>query len=248
MPLGTPGCDGSGIRLGQSVGGAVNLMDRVSAWRFINPPQAWAKGIFVNAQGARYCNESVYGAKLGRHMAEDHDGVGILIIDDALRREAFRQLGPGKAQWFQQAPGVVNMLANSRSAPTITALADAIGADPEVLGATLRAYNDAASQGLRDPFGKSDAFRQPMPDGPYYAMNCGLRSKRFPCPTLTLGGLVLDEDTGAVLTGEGTPVPGLFAAGRTAVGVSSHEYVSGLSLADCVFSGRRAGRSAAQRP
>ena len=31
----------------------------------------------------------------------------------------------------------------------------------------------------------------------------------------------------------------------TAVGVCSNSYVSGLSLADCVFSGRRAGRSAA---
>jgi 3-oxo-5alpha-steroid 4-dehydrogenase len=40
-------------------------------------------------------------------------------------------------------------------------------------------------------------------------------------------------------------VPGLYAAGRTAVGLCSHSYVSGLSLADCVFSGRRAGRRAA---
>jgi len=37
-------------------------------------------------------------------------------------------------------------------------------------------------------------------------------------------------------------VPGLYAAGRTAVGICSNSYVSGLSLADCVFSGRRAGR------
>ena len=44
---------------------------------------------------------------------------------------------------------------------------------------------------------------------------------------------------------DGTGVPGLYAAGRTAVGLCSRSYVSGLSLADCVFSGRRAGRSAA---
>ena len=44
---------------------------------------------------------------------------------------------------------------------------------------------------------------------------------------------------------DGAVVPGLYAAGRTAVGLCSHSYVSGLSLADCVFSGRRAGRSAA---
>ena len=37
-------------------------------------------------------------------------------------------------------------------------------------------------------------------------------------------------------------------AGRTAIGLASRRYISGLSLADCVFSGRRAGRAAAQAP
>ena len=40
-------------------------------------------------------------------------------------------------------------------------------------------------------------------------------------------------------------VPGLYAAGRSAAALCSRSYVSGLSLADCVFSGRRAGRHAA---
>ena len=34
-------------------------------------------------------------------------------------------------------------------------------------------------------------------------------------------------------------------AGRSAVGICSRQYVSGLSIADCVFSGRRAARHAA---
>ena len=62
---------------------------------------------------------------------------------------------------------------------------------------------------------------------------------------LTLGGLVVTEDTGQVRRADGTPVGNLYAAGRTAVGVCSNSYVSGLSLADCVYSGRRAGRNAA---
>ena len=40
----------------------------------------------------------------------------------------------------------------------------------------------------------------------------------------------------------------MYAAGCTAAGLCSRSYVSGLSLADCVFSGRRAGRSAAAAP
>jgi 3-oxo-5alpha-steroid 4-dehydrogenase len=62
---------------------------------------------------------------------------------------------------------------------------------------------------------------------------------------LTLGGLLVDESTGQVLDAEGAGVAGLYAAGRTAVGICSNSYVSGLSLADCVFSGRRAGQHAA---
>jgi 3-oxo-5alpha-steroid 4-dehydrogenase len=62
---------------------------------------------------------------------------------------------------------------------------------------------------------------------------------------LTLGGLVVAEGTGQVRRPDGTAVPGLYAAGRSAAGLCSRSYVSGLSLADCVFSGRRAGRHAA---
>jgi len=66
-----------------------------------------------------------------------------------------------------------------------------------------------------------------------------------PVPVLTLGGLVVAEDSGQVRRSDGGGVPGLYAAGRTAVGLCSRSYVSGLSLADCVFSGRRAGQHAA---
>ena len=61
-------------------------------------------------------------------------------------------------------------------------------------------------------------------------------------------GLAVDEETGGVKREDGTVIPGLFAAGRTAVGVCSRQYISGLSIADCVFSGRRAGASAASSP
>ena len=51
MPLGTSHDTGSGIRLGQSVGGKTDHMNRVTAWRMINPPMAFAQGLVVNKQG-----------------------------------------------------------------------------------------------------------------------------------------------------------------------------------------------------
>jgi 3-oxo-5alpha-steroid 4-dehydrogenase len=43
----------------------------------------------------------------------------------------------------------------------------------------------------------------------------------------------------------GATIPGLYAAGRNAVGLCSNVYVSGLSYADCVFSGRNVARHVA---
>lgn len=71
----------------------------------------------------------------------------------------------------------------------------------------------------------------------------------LPCgcstPALTLGGLDVHGESGLVLNEAGQKIPGLYSAGRNAVGVCSINYISGLSLADCVFSGRRAGTRAA---
>ena len=62
---------------------------------------------------------------------------------------------------------------------------------------------------------------------------------------ITLGGLKVSEESGRVLTANGAEIQGLYAVGRAAVGIPSARYISGLSLADCVFSGRRAARHAA---
>jgi 3-oxo-5alpha-steroid 4-dehydrogenase len=63
----------------------------------------------------------------------------------------------------------------------------------------------------------------------------------------TLGGLVVDENSGAVKRSDGSVIDGLYAAGRAAVGLCSNGYLSGMSIGDGMFSGRRAGRSAAER-
>lgn len=50
---------------------------------------------------------------------------------------------------------------------------------------------------------------------------------------------------GEVLHVSGDPVPGLYAAGRAASGIHGEGYVSGTSLGDSTFFGRRAGVAAA---
>jgi 3-oxo-5alpha-steroid 4-dehydrogenase len=246
MPLGTASDNGSGILLGQSIGAKTDLMTRISAWRFINPPEAFAKGMIVNQKGERYINEFMYGAAVGEAMVEHNDGVALLIIDAELKKLAREQCKPGRAQWFQRAPALLNLWFNSREAKSVEELAEVTKVPLETLRYTLREYNDAADGKVPDRFGKDPEKMHAMRKGPYFAIDAGIRSKRFPCPTLTLGGLVVDERTGQVRSEDGGVIPGLYAAGRCAVGICSRQYVSGLSIADCVYSGRRAGSAAAR--
>jgi 3-oxo-5alpha-steroid 4-dehydrogenase len=133
--------------------------------------------------------------------------------------------------WFQRMQA--RYLLRSRLRGTVEEVARRAGIDPEGLRKTVAAY------GGLDAFGKHPDLVRPLRE-PVSLIDCSSRPRLgYPCPMLTLGGLVVDEDTGQV-----TSVPGLYAAGRNAVGICSNSYVSGLSLADCVFSGRRAGRCA----
>lgn len=240
LPLGTQGDDGSGIRLGQAVGGATAKLDRVSAWRFITPPSALLSGLVVGPSGTRIGDESRYGAALGQEVVEEHGRRAWLLIDQRVRRAARSQLR-SQTVWFQRLQAEY-LLATAATGDTLEAVAGKAGIDPRALADAVERHNRAARSGEPDPAGKPAEFVQVLDQPPYALLDLSVRpTVAYPCPMLTLGGLRVDEDTGQVLDVRGDPVPGLFAAGRSAVGICSNSYVSGLSLADCVFSGRRAG-------
>ena len=243
MPLGTTADDGTGIRLGQSVGGATDRMERGTAWRFINPPLAWSQGIIVNRKGERYVNESCYGATIGDAMVERNDGMGWLVLDNKLVRKAWKQSAPHKVLPFQWQLAALNMLLGKKKFATIDELAVNMRFDKDTIAATIEKYNRVACGETADPFGK-EPEDVPGLEAPFHVIDISLGSRLLPCMVLTMGGLVPDEKTGQVLRENGDVIDGLYVAGRTAVGIPSHLYMSGLSIADCVFSGRRAGRHA----
>jgi 3-oxo-5alpha-steroid 4-dehydrogenase len=240
------GCDGSGLRLGTSVGGQGAGLERVSAWRFINPPYSWHKGIVVNREGRRFCNEEVYGATLGQPLMEEQGGKAWLVLDAPLRKKAIREALFGGYWWFQSFPALALMLFKVRKGQHLSQLATTTGMNPTALRESVLAANAAARGEAPEPFGKSPGGRHVLDQGPFYACDISVTNPVFPLGALTLGGLRVDEGCGAVLDGQGQAIPGLYAAGRTALGIPSHLYISGLSLADCVFSGRRAGAAAAR--
>ncbi|MBO3737868.1 FAD-dependent oxidoreductase [Actinoplanes sp. NEAU-H7] len=267
LRLGTPGDDGSGIRLGTAAGAGVRHLGRVTLWRFLTPPSALLGGVLIDRDGHRFCDESRYGAALGDAILHRPGGRAWLLIDATVLAEARRQ-SRSQTLWFQRLPTWWLLTVKRLRAPTLDRLAGRAGIDPSTLATTVTANNttaaatgseadapiretlddDSAVSGAvgYDQVGKPLALVRPLIRPPFSLLDVSLRAS--PAPMLTLGGLTVDEETGGVLCPDSTEIPGLFAAGRTAVGICSGSYVSGLSLADCVFSGRRAGRAAAMSP
>lgn len=248
LALGTVADDGSGMRLAVAAGGATKFLDRVSCWRFITPPAAFLGGLLVDRSGQRVCDESLYGAAIGEAMVRHHDRRAWLLLDQRAVARSWRQLRRS-ARWFQLLQAIYLLTRARVSAPTLAGVAARAGVDADGLAATVAAHNAAATAGDPDPAGKPADLVSALDRPPFSLIDLSIRPRpAYPAPMLTLGGLVVAEDTGRVLRADGTGIKGLYAAGRSAVGLCSRSYVSGLSLADCVYSGRRAGRHAAASP
>ena len=246
MPLGNPGDNGSGLRLGQSVGAQAERLSHFSAWRFIRPPAGLTWGAVVDRRGERFTDETVYGAAIGYEMIEHHDGRAWIVMDQATYEATLKQAQGKELYSFQSGPAILALRFARVKGATLDELAAKAGIDAAGLAKTVAAYNAAAAGQAPDAFGKSRDDTRPIRQAPFYAIDIGVTSKLFPLPVLSLGGLAVDEDTGAVLDAGRKPIAGLYAAGRTALGICSHLYVSGLSVSDCIYSGRRAAQAAAR--
>jgi len=243
LRLGTIGDDGSGIELGVDAGAAVRNMERGTAWMFINPPAALPKGLLLNRKGGRVTNEELYGAALGEAIAEHHAGKAILLLDRRIFEQTRYELLHDRKAFFQSLTALINLYINNKKAADLGTLEASIGLPGGVLEAAVARYN-AGVERNEDEMGKGSECLQRIETPPFYAINADLDNWKFLSPTISLGGLDVDGLSAQVLREDGSAIRGLYAAGRAAAGVSSQHYVSGLSLADGLFAGRNAGRSA----
>ncbi|MBW1686400.1 MAG: FAD-binding protein [Deltaproteobacteria bacterium] len=147
---------------------------------------------------------------------------------------------------FQTVSALINLYLNRKKAGSLAELGARCGMPPGAHETSVEKYNTDAREGGSDLLGKSAELMQPLCTPPFYAINCSLDSALFMAPCITLGGLRVEGETGCVVRADGSAIQGLYAAGRNAVGISSRSYMSGLSIADCFFSGRNAGRHAAR--
>ena len=221
LPLATPGDDGSGIRLGTEAGGATASSTAspsgASSARRRPAPRRARRPRRPNGFATSPATAPPSATAIIRH------GGRAWLLSGPQNPVRGPPAGARLTLWFQRL-GLVPAEHRPRCAPTVAAVAARAGVDPDGLAATLAAYN-AAAQAAR-PGGQ--ARRRPVPQDqpPYWLIDCSVRPRLFyPAPVLTLGGLTVAPVPRPVLRADGTPVEGLYAAGRTAAG----SYVSGLS-------------------
>jgi 3-oxo-5alpha-steroid 4-dehydrogenase len=221
----TEGDDGRGIRMGMGAGGAAIRMSMGSVTLPFYPPKKLMRGIFVNQHGQRFMPEDVYQGRAGEIALLQQDGRVWLVLDDeSFERPVF-------------AGGEIH------AAETIEELERELGFAAGSLQATIALYNAGAERGEDPVFHKAAEHVAPLRTPPFGAIDLSWDKAIYAC--FTLGGLATDTES-RVLNADGAPVPGLWAAGRTAASISSPGYSSGTSIGEAQIFGRIAGISAAQ--
>lgn len=246
--LSTMGSDGSGLNMAVAAGAAVGRMSSFYIARNIAPPEALLAGVLVNGRGERFVPEDAYVSLIGGEIARQPGGEAWLLVNGpCFRRSVYEAATCGWQRFtYFGLPMLINFaLGGTRRGRDVASLARKLGVPPGPLAATLSRHDNDIADGRPDFVGKTEVLREPLGKGPIWAVNMSMSNRHAMTKFMTLGGLRVDEDTGAAVREDGRPIPGLYAAGMAAVGLHSNGYISGLSLADGVFSGRRAGRSAA---
>jgi 3-oxosteroid 1-dehydrogenase len=240
--VGSPANTGDGIIAGQNAGAALDLMD--DAWwgpsipltggpYFCLAERSLPGCLMVNGAGQRFVNEAAPYVDAVHAMYDGHargiSHIPAWMITDQRYRDSyvFAGLRPGKPlprRWY--AAGAVFR------DDTLAGLAGRIGVPGDELELTVRRFNGFAEAGRDADFGRGDSAYdryygdprcRPNPNlalldsPPFYAI------KIVPGDLGTKGGLRTDERA-RVLRADGSPIPGLYAAGNASAAVMGRSY------------------------
>ena len=257
---GAPGSDGNGLLLMQKVGGALNeasmsaiptfpmglqSKDNPKTGSIANTYAFKTGGIVVNQEGNRFCNETESNPAV-REVALEEQPVAVQY--DIFTDKIIEDLRAANGAYFYDAyfaqegqPGAhVKVTAGS-----IEELAQKIGVPAENLAATVEAYNAAVEAGGTDEFGR-------LYDGTKTAYNIAVNKIEgdtyYAVPlhalcVMTLGGITANENM-QVLDENGTPIPGLYAAGEVVGGIWGKFVSGGTGVMGPIVFGKIAARHA----
>lgn len=212
---------GDALRIGRELGADNAYLDAYQGHAALSARSqtliGWATvvhgGLIVNTEGRRFAPETTGYSEFAAILAAQPGGTGWIVID-----EHIEQL----CSVFDDFRAVAESGSLVRAATAIE-LAERIGVPAETLDDELAAARRAAAGSEPDRQGRTDT-RHPL-TAPYIAIAI------TPALFHTQGGLVVDEHA-RVLAG-GTPIPGLYASGGAAIGISGHGaggYLAGNGL------------------
>ena len=183
--------------------------------------------ILVNHSGKRFCNEMDTRDVVSAAILRQQSGEAFLIFDQGVRKSL----------------ASIETYANQRlllQGNTLEELANLTGIPPVSLTQSLARYNAQQKAGVDEDFGRSATeMTAVLETSPFYAVRV------TPAIHHTMGGLSVDTDT-RVLKADGTPIPGLYAAGEVTGGLHGANRLGGNGVADIVVNGRLAGQAAAR--
>jgi fumarate reductase flavoprotein subunit len=179
----------------------------------------------VNREGKRFVDELTTRDLASAAILDQTGKTAFLIFDGNVRKRLKSLEG-----YFH--------LGLAKEAPTPEALAQVLGIDPATFATTISNYNKY-QQNKEDPEFKRSNMALPL-NQPNY---CSIEIQ--PGVHYTMGGIQINERTQA-LAKNGTPIPGLYAAGEVTGGVHGANRLGGNSTVETVVFGRIAGREAAQ--
>lgn len=218
---GSEGSTGDALRIGQRLGAATGYLDAYQGHAALAMPAAtltgWATvmhGAFlVDRDGRRFGDETTGYSEYAAQVLQRAGGEAWIILDQRIHEACLE---------FQDYRDTVDSGAVKWGA-TATDTAAVAGLDPEGLEETVRQAATSA-RGGSDPFGRT-YWERPL-EAPY-----GVVAVK-PALFHTQGGLVVDGDA-RVLKPDGEWIPGLYASGGAAQGISGHGaggYLAGNGL------------------
>ncbi|GAB3430266.1 FAD-dependent oxidoreductase [Actinophytocola sediminis] len=202
---------GDAIRIGTRLGAATAFLDAYQGHAALSAKAGtllgWATiilgGVLVGTDGVRFGDETRGYSEYAAELAARPGAVGWIVFDDAIYQHC---------QAFQDFRDVMAAGAVVR-ADDEAGLANATGLPPRALTEELARSAAAARTERRDDHGRTVWARALT--APYHAVQV------VPSLFHTQGGLVVDGNA-TVLTDDGRPTPGLYAAGGAAMGISGH--------------------------
>ncbi len=252
LPLLAPGLafnQGAGIRMAMEVGagtsGQFDMVHTELVDRRTTRPDAYIYahpfGIVVNAHAKRFYDE-------GHGTFEETFELIAFEVWRNQNQSAFFIAD----QTITSHKGIMVLFDSDKppaEAATLPELAKLLGLDPDALTRTVEEYNAAVEPGAFDPYRRDGKHTRGLtPDKTNWAYRLE-KPPYFGYPLtsaicFTYGGIRTDRDA-RVVTGNGVPLPGLYAAGEI-VGLFYHEYPAGTSVLRSLSFGRIAGAHAAK--